>query len=102
MVPILEMSITKGVLLIGSQVRIVPGPDPSDDDLKLLRYVALQEGGFGTVTEVNEKTVVGRRQTQNRLNTLVEQGLLKKRLVGRTNVFWVSDKGEEYLSNNRS
>jgi len=75
-----------------------PGPDPSDDELDLLKYVYSQDGHFGTVTNVNQHTSVGRKQTQNRLDELVERGLLNRRLVGRTNVYWLTDQGEKLLS----
>lgn len=93
------MFITKGIITIHSEVGTVTGPDPSDEDIELLRYVKLQEGGFGTVSDVNERTAVGRRQTQNRLEQLVSKGLLNVRLVGRTKVYWPTDEGDSILAN---
>jgi len=76
----------------------VPGPDPSDSDIKILRLVRSQEGGFATAPEIEPRTEVGEKQTRNRLDSLVEDGLLKYRKVGSTNVYWLSDDGERELS----
>jgi DNA-binding transcriptional regulator PaaX len=76
----------------------MPGPEPSDGDLKLLRLVVSQEGGFATAPEIVKNTDVGEKQTRNRLDDLTESGLLKKRRVGSTNVYWLSDDGEAELA----
>lgn len=76
----------------------VPGPEPSDNDIKLLRLVVSQEGGFATAPEIVAHTDVGEKQTRNRLDDLSEDGLLKKRRVGSTNVYWLSDDGEAELA----
>lgn len=76
----------------------MPGPDPSDSDIKLLRLVVSQEGGFATAPEISPDTSVGEKQTRNRLESLFKDGLLKKRKVGSTNVYWLSDAGESELS----
>jgi DNA-binding transcriptional regulator PaaX len=76
----------------------MPGPEPSDDDLKLLRLVISQEGGFATAPEIVGSTDVGEKQTRNRLDDLADEGLLKKRRVGSTNVYWLSDAGESELA----
>lgn len=78
----------------------MPGPEPSDKDLELLRYVKLQRGGFATAREVNDHTSVGYRQTLNRLDALADAGLLNVRTVGRTNVYWLTDEGDVALSTN--
>jgi len=74
------------------------GPDPSDKDLKLLRLVNAQPGGFATAPEVEPRTEVGGRQTRNRLDQLHERGLLNLRKVGSTKVYWLSDDGETELA----
>jgi len=76
----------------------VPGPEPADDDVKLLRLVNSQEGGFATAPEIAPHTNVGEKQTRNRLEDLYQQGLLKRRKVGSTNVYWLSDGGETKLA----
>ena len=74
------------------------GPDPSDSDLDLVEWVRLQPGGFASAPDIASRASTGEKQTKNRLNQLVEKGLLNKRKVGGTNVYWVSDAGETALS----
>jgi Mn-dependent DtxR family transcriptional regulator len=76
----------------------VPGPEPSDADEKLLRLVKTQEGGFATAPELEPRMSVGEKQTRNRLDSLVDSGLLKYRRVGSTKVYWLTDDGEEVLA----
>jgi len=76
----------------------MPGPEPSDDELDLLRWVKLQPGEFASVNEVNEKTSVGYRQTRNRLDDMVEKDLLNVRNMGTVNAYWPADGGEELLN----
>lgn len=75
-----------------------PGPEPSDDNHKLLWLVKSQEGGFATAPEIEPQTEVGEKQTRNRLEDLREEGYLKMRKVGSTNVYWLTDEGEEELA----
>jgi len=76
----------------------VPGPEPKDSELKLLSLVKSQEGGFATAPMIEPETEVGEKQTRNRLDSLVEDGLLKFRKVGSTKVYWLSDDGEKKLA----
>lgn len=79
----------------------MPGPEPADADEKLLALVRAQEGGFATAPEIAPATEVSEKQTRNRLDALADDGLLKKRKVGSTNVYWLSDEGEEVLAESR-
>jgi len=79
----------------------VPGPEPSDKDITLLRLVVSQEGGFATAPEIAPHTSVGEKQTRNRLEQLYDEGLLKRRKVGSTNVYWLSDEGETELASSQ-
>jgi len=72
----------------------LPGPEPADDDLKLLRLIRLRSEPFATARDLEPKMEVGRRQTRNRLDDLVEQDCLNLETVGRTNVYWLTDKGK--------
>lgn len=76
----------------------MPGPEPSDQDIELLRYVALRPEPFATARDIEPDAEVGYKQTRNRLDDLVEAGLLKKTMVGTTKVYWLSDAGREALS----
>jgi DNA-binding PadR family transcriptional regulator len=76
----------------------VPGPEPSDDREKLLSLVKSQEGGFATAPEIEPQTEVGEKQTRNRLEKLYEEGFLNRRKVGSTNVYWLTDEGEQLLA----
>jgi len=73
----------------------VPGPEPADADLKLLRLINIRPEGFATATDLVDDMEVGRKQTRNRLNDLVEDGLLRVRTVGTTKVYWLSEDGKE-------
>lgn len=74
------------------------GPDPSDDDIKLLRLIRLRKEPFATASDLVDQMSVGRKQTRNRLDDLVEKGYLNVDLVGTTKVYWLSDSGKERLS----
>lgn len=76
----------------------MPGPEPSDQDLHILRYVRLTPRPFATAKDVDKRTEVGYKQTRNRLDQLVEKGLLKVEQVGNVNCYWLSDEGEEALA----
>ena len=76
----------------------MPGPEASDNDLDLLRYVALRPEPFATARDIEPKSNVGYKQTRNRLDDLVDDGLLKETMVGTTKVYWLSDAGKEALS----
>jgi len=77
---------------------IVPGPNPSDDEVKILREIRLMSRPFATATDLEPKMEVKRKQTKNRLDDLVNAGLLKVETVGTTNVYWLSDEGIERLA----
>lgn len=79
----------------------MPGPEPSDGANKLLLLVKSQEGGFATAPEITPETNVGEKQTRNRLDSLSDDGYLNSRKVGSTNVYWLSDKGEQQLASNK-
>jgi hypothetical protein len=76
----------------------VPGPEASDSDLELLRYIALRREPFATARDIEPKASVGYKQTRNRLDDLVEEGLLNVDMVGTTKVYWLSDAGRERLA----
>jgi len=73
----------------------VPGPEPADADLKLLRLINIRPEGFATATDLVDDMEVGRKQTRNRLNDLVKDDLLRVRTVGTTKVYWLSEDGKE-------
>lgn len=75
----------------------MPGPEPSDDDLKLLRLIRLRSEPFATASDLVTETSVGRRQTRNRLDDLAAKDLLNVKTVGRTNVYWLTDDGKAEL-----
>jgi RIO-like serine/threonine protein kinase len=76
----------------------MPGPAPSDSDETVLRAVALQPFPFVTVSDVAPELSIQRKQTHNRLKMLVEDGLLMKRTVGTTDVFWLTPAGRQALA----
>lgn len=74
------------------------GPNPSDDDVKILRLIRLREEPFATKSDLVDQMNVGSKQTRNRLDDLVEEGYLNVEKVGTTNVYWLSDEGKRRLS----
>jgi len=76
----------------------LPGPEPADDDLKLLRLIRLRSEPFATASDLEPDMEVGRRQTRNRLDDLVDDGHLNVQTVGRTNVYWLTDKGKIFIN----
>lgn len=76
----------------------MPGPDPSDRDVELLRYVALRPEPFATARDIEPETEVGYKQTHNRLDDLADADLLNATMVGTTKVYWLSDAGRAALS----
>jgi predicted ArsR family transcriptional regulator len=75
----------------------VTGPSPTDPDEKILRAVALRPAPFATAKEIEPELSVGYRQTRNRLDQLVDDGLMNVKDVGRTKVYWLSDAGRRRL-----
>lgn len=57
----------------------------------------MQPGGFATARDIEPDTNVGYKQTRNRLDDLVEDGLLNRRKLGSTKTYYLSDKGETAL-----
>jgi predicted transcriptional regulator len=76
----------------------VPGPEASDKDVEIVRYVHMRPEPFATARDIEKHTDVGYKQTPNRMNQLVEKGLLKVKKVGTTKVYWLSDEGKEALA----
>jgi hypothetical protein len=75
------------------------GPDPSDPPEKILHYVAVWDEPFVTAGDIEPKLTVGQKQTFNRLNALVDDGLLDSRTVGpNATLFWITDEGRELLA----
>jgi len=56
------------------------------------------QGRFASAPEVEPHTGVGEKQTRNRLDSLYDDGLLRRRKIGSANVYWLSDTGENRLS----
>lgn len=70
------------------------GARTGDDEI--LREIALAPDPFVTASELSERLSYTRQGINNRLNELVEKGLLKRREVGaRAVVYWLTDEGKE-------
>jgi len=74
------------------------GPQPADADEKILQYVRLAPRPFAKVDDVDKHTAVGYKQTRNRMDGLVEKGLLNVEKAGNVNLYWLSDDGEALLA----
>ena len=76
----------------------MPGPEPSDPDIELLRAIRLRPEPFATARDIEPGLNVGYKQTRNRLDDLVEKGMLNVKTVGTTKVYWLSDEGKAQLN----
>jgi len=76
----------------------VPGPEVSDADVDILRYVRLHPEPFASARDMEPKTNVGYRQTRNRMDQLVEKGLLNVRKVGTVKLYWLTGSGKRALA----
>jgi Mn-dependent DtxR family transcriptional regulator len=84
-------------------IHTVPGPEPKDDDVKVLKLVALhQPEPFVQAKWIESDMEVGEKRTRQRLDELAEEGYLRRRKVGSVNLYWLSDDGRELLASSES
>lgn len=78
------------------------GPDPEADTRSLLQFfVESPDPGF-TAQEVADEFDKTRQWADNRLDDLVDEGLLdSKNPGGRSKWFWITPAGREYLRETR-
>lgn len=76
----------------------MPGPEPSDEDITFLRLMRLRREPFATARDIEPHVEVGYKQTRNRLDDLVDDGLLNVEKVGTVKVYWLSDAGKDRLA----
>lgn len=73
-----------------------PGRDERVSDIEILREVALSPDPIVTANEMAERMDYTRQGINNRLNNLVDDGLLDRRDVGsKAVVYWITDKGQK-------
>jgi len=94
----IEWIVTKVPITDKIDLDLVPGPDASDSDLDVLRYIRLQPEPFATARDIEPQMNVGYKQTRNRLDRLAQEELLNRKKVGTTNVYWLSEKGKNRLA----
>jgi len=76
------------------------GRPPETDDLEILRQVALTPGPVATAPDLVEALDMGISGMNKRLRQLVDDGYLNRREVGASAVvYWLTDAGQEYISN---
>lgn len=66
--------------------------------MEILRYIRMRPEPFATATDIEPHTDVGYKQTRNRMDDLVEEDYLNVKKVGTVNVYWLTDKGLQSLS----
>lgn len=79
-------------------VNKMPGPEPKDRDVELLKYIRMRPEPFATARDIEPKMEVGYKQTRNRMDDLVEGDLLNRKMVGTVKVYWLTDAGLQQLS----
>jgi len=78
---------------------VKPGPDPSKDDIDILRYFVESPDPVLFTAELAEKMEMTTEGVRHRLNNLVERGLLRTKKPGhRTRVYWISHEGRQYYA----
>lgn len=75
-----------------------PGPEQRESDREVLRQVKLALGPVATASEVAENLDYSRQNVNRILGKLENEGYVKSKEVGaRARIWWVTDKGDEYL-----
>lgn len=79
------------------------GPDPKVSDVKILEeFVATAEPAF-IAKEISDKFDITEPTARNRLESLYEKEYLhRKKPSSRTTIYWISEKGKEFYSEQRN
>lgn len=79
-----------------------PGPDREVTRDGVLQSIHDIYGPAVGTSEIAEKLGVTRQAVDNRLRELESDGYLNTRKIGRSRVWWLSDKGEQRVARNLS
>jgi len=74
-----------------------PGPDPTADRKSILEALALAYSPVLGTSDIAERTGVSRQAVDQRLRRMAEDGLVETRKIGRSRVWWITNKGRAYL-----
>jgi len=78
---------------------VKPGPNPSDDDVDVLRYFVESPDPVLFASELAEPMDMTTEGVRHRLNNLVDAGHLHTKKPGhRTRVYWLSREGREFYA----
>lgn len=81
----------------------MPGPSPKVSDREILQIIRLHPDAVVTASDVAEETDYTSENVNERLSDLANRGLLRKKKVGSAAaVYWVTDDGKAYLSDQDS
>ena len=74
-----------------------PGPNPTADRKSILEALVLAYPPVLGTSEIAEKTGVSRQAADQRLRRMADDGLIDTRKIGRSRVWWITNKGQRYL-----
>ena len=75
------------------------GRKPTISDEEILREIALSPDPVVTATEISNRIEMTRQGVNNRLDTLCEEGLVRKKSVGaKAVVYWLSEEGKQHAT----
>ena len=75
------------------------GPDPDHSDAEILQVFVESPDPVLFATEVAESLDMTRQGVYNRLDSLVDTGLLHTKKSGsRTRIYWISRRGRQYYA----
>jgi len=82
---------------------VARGPDTKVSDVRILEeFVATVEPAF-IAKEISDKFDITEPTARNRLESLYEKGYLhRKKPSSRTTIYWISEKGVAFYSEQRS
>lgn len=64
------------------------GPEPKITDDQLMRVFDSEEKPFVVTSDIAERVDLSGTRIRQRLDRLVEEGVLEKRKVGRAQIYW--------------
>lgn len=78
------------------------GPDPEVTELDILREIRLAYAPVSTPKELADKLGISNTAISNKLKRMQEDGLVETQRVGRSRVYWLTDKGKAHLDSRGS
>jgi predicted transcriptional regulator len=73
------------------------GRKPTIEKIDVLNAIATAKAPFLGTKEIADELGMSKRGILNWLDDLEEEGLLHKREIGKSMIWWLSQEGREYL-----